>query len=63
MNRKYTDLRTLEDGTKFHVENGMWNGYVFSKNGIKYMHIIATDRDYKLTGNEELIITIIGGNK
>lgn len=60
MSKQYTDLRTLEDGTKFHVENGMWNGYIFSRSGIKYMHVIATGADIKLTGNERLIVTIIG---
>lgn len=55
----YTDLRTLPDGQRFHVENGDWTGYVFSKDGEKYMHVDATCRDWKLSGNEGLIITFI----
>lgn len=55
----YTDLRTLPDGQRFHVNNGDWTGYVFSKDGEKYMHIDAIDENYKLTGNEDLNITLI----
>lgn len=55
----YTDLRTLPDGQRFHVENGDWTGYVFSKDGEKYIHVDATCRDWKLNGNEELNITLI----
>lgn len=55
----YTDLRTLPDGQRFHVENGDWTGYVFSKDGEKYVHVDATCREWKLNGNEELNITLI----
>ena len=55
----YTDLRTLPDGQRFHVENGDWTGYVFSKDGEKYIHVDATCREWKLSGNERLNITLI----
>ena len=55
----YTDLRTLEDGTHFRVINGECTGYVFSINDEKYVHVDATNREYKITGNEDLIIVLI----
>lgn len=56
---KYTDLRTLEDGTKFYVVNGDWTGYVHSINNEKYMHIDKTNKDIKLKGTEDLEIKIL----
>ena len=55
----YTDLRTLPDGTHFEVVNGLWTGYVFERDGQKYMHIDDLEEDHKLTGKEDLIIDII----
>lgn len=59
INGEYIDLRTLEDGTRFHVINGEWTGYVFSQDNEKHIHIDATNKDKKLNGNEDLIIKII----
>jgi len=56
---KYTDLRTLADDTRFEVQNGCWTGYVFSKDGVKYMHIDKTGQEVELNGKEDLIIKII----
>ena len=55
---KYTDLRELENGTRFRVLNGNWTGYVHSIDGEKYMHIDETNRDIKLKGTEDLIIKV-----
>ena len=55
---QYTDLRTLKDGTAFYVKNGHWTGYVFVKNGDKYMHIDETGQDKLLNGDEGLVIRI-----
>ena len=60
MCEKYTDLRTLPNGTKFRVENGNWYGYIFEKNGKKYIHINKTCEEFLVTGKEDLVITIWG---
>ena len=31
----YTDISTLPDGTFFHVNNGCWNGYITTEDGVK----------------------------
>lgn len=54
------DMRTLNNGIVFHVINGNWNGYIFSKNGKKYMHIYGLNDDRPLSGFEDLYIKIIG---
>ena len=55
------DMRTLDDGTIFHVTNGNWDGYIFSKNDEKYMHIGHLDcKDVPLYGIEDLDIEIKG---
>ena len=59
----YTDLRMLDDGTRFHVKNGGWIGSIFSKDGQKYMHIDETGADRLLTGDEQLIITVLPKKK
>lgn len=53
---KITDLRNLPDGTWFRVANGQWDGYVFSQEGKKYMHIDAINEDRILTGREGLVL-------
>ena len=55
----YTDLRTLEPGTRFYVKNGDWTGFIFDRSGKKFMHIDFTGRDKELTGKEDLIISIV----
>ena len=35
MLKGYTDISNLPDGTFFHVNNGCWNGYVTSEDGVK----------------------------
>ena len=55
---KYADLRELADNTEFYVINGDWNGYVFSKNGAKFLHINETNADHQISGEEDLIIQL-----
>ena len=59
----YTDLRMLDDGTRFRVQNGNWIGSIFSKDGQKYMHIDETGVDKLLTGNEQLIVSVLPKKK
>jgi len=55
---EYTDLRTLEDGTAFHVVNGNWDGHIFVKDDKKYVHVNKTGMDKEISGNEQLTIKI-----
>lgn len=52
------DLRTLEDNTHFYVINGNYDACIKTIDGKKYMHIISTGVDFRLTGNELLDVRI-----
>lgn len=49
---KNIDLRTLQSGTQFYVEDGAWGGYVYEKDGKHYAHIYE---DYPGRGNGGVI--------
>jgi len=55
----YTDLRSLLPNTKFRVENGGWCGRIIVKENIRYLHVEETDKEWKITGKEHLIVTIL----
>lgn len=41
----YVDISTLPDGTFFYVNNGCWQGYVTTENGVKVCYSGASKKN------------------